>query len=174
MRNLSDLDGNCAAAGRVAREIATFRALHPTDTIDLVGYSGGGGIALLAAERLPNEVRVRNLILVQAAIDPRRDLAPSLRHVAGRLHNFYSPLDAAILGLGTRVFGNIDGSHGDAAGRWGFVGGNSADGQVLQHGWRPEMVLFGHYGGHFGMLGYAWNRRYVAPLLGDEIRAGSR
>lgn len=170
LRNLTDVEGNRAAAERVAVEIATFRALHPNDPIDLIGYSGGGGIALLVAERLPMDVRVRNLILVQAAIDPRHDLGPALQHISGRLHNFCSPFDGAILGLGTRVFGNIDASHGDAAGRFGFdidlaIHDQAQRCRFEQHPWQPVMFLFGHYGGHFGMLGYRWNRRYIAPLL---------
>ena len=36
------------------------------------------------------------------------------------LVNIYNSLDTGLLGVGTAVFGNVDGGHGDSTGRTGF------------------------------------------------------
>lgn len=168
--NLVAIERNRQYAAQVAEQITEFRRHHPKAAIDLVGYSGGGGVAILTAEALPEDIRVRHIILVQAAISPSYYLTAALRHVDGRLVNFYCPSDWFMLGVGTSLFGTIDRSFTASAGKSGFVLESAVPDEalrakVVQVKWSEEMRSAGHNGGHRAILRYAWNRRYVAPWL---------
>jgi len=168
--NLMDERGNRQEAERIAREIGAYRRSHPTQPVDLLGYSGGGGLAVMVAEALDEEVRIRNVILVQAAISPDYDLSDTLGHVEGKVVNFYSERDWFILGLGTRVFGTMDRVQADSAGRVGFkaeqaVPHESARGKLEQCRWDKTMARTGHWGGHLSIMFYRWNKEYVTPYL---------
>lgn len=167
--NLSDYR-NRAAADAIAAELAAYRAKHPGSPIDLVGYSGGGGLAIMVAEALPPEVRLRNVVLAQPAVSRDYGLCPALEHVDGRLVNFYCPSDWVILGAGTTVFGTIDRKHVASAGKEGFdlqaaVPDEDMRNLVEQRAWSWDMFWTGHAGGHLGLAMREWNKRYVAPLL---------
>lgn len=168
--NLQNIERNRADARRVAGELAEYRAAHPDAPLSLVGYSGGGGIAVLVAEALSDDVRLRQLLLVQPALSPTYDLRPALRHVEGRIVNFYSPNDWLVLGLGTSVFGNIDRAESPAAGKEGFDAAAALPDErervrLKQVRWSGENFWQGHWGGHLGILTYEWNRRVVGPAL---------
>jgi len=171
--HLTHYEANRAQAVEVAGQIVAYRKQHATARIDLVGYSGGGGIAVLVAEELPEDIGLRNVLLVQPALSPSYDLTRALRRVDGRLVNFYSPYDWLILGWGTQTFGTIDRCDTAAAGKVGFdldVAAARGDlrRKVFQQGWTTEMFWSGHAGNHTAILLYAWNKRYVAPWLGDD------
>jgi pimeloyl-ACP methyl ester carboxylesterase len=168
--NLTDHEGNLYRAAAVAHEMAAFAREHPAAPIDVVGYSGGGGLALLIAEALPPGVKLRNVVLVQAAISPDYDLTQVLARVDNKLVNFHCPSDWLILGLGTQVFGTIDRSYTESAGKGGFNLGRAVPDvrsrqQVEQVCWTADMLWAGHPGNHTGILLRDWNRRYVAPYL---------
>ena len=168
--NLTDYEGNRARAAALADEIAIYRQQHAAGAIDIVGYSGGGGLAIMVAEALPEQVRLRNIVLVQAALSPDYNLTPALAHVAGKLVNFYCPTDWLILGVGTKLFGTMDRAKTTSAGKDGFdlkcaVPDPDVRIRVEQHRWKPEMLLTGHVGNHASILLYSWNKRYVAPYL---------
>lgn len=168
--NLTDIAGNRDRAAALADEIVAFQVAHPQAPVDLVGYSGGGGLAVLTAEALPPEARLRHVVLVQAALSRDYDLSAALARVDRQLVNFHVPSDRLILGVGTSVFGNIDRGHGPAAGKDGFdleqaVPVAADRGRFRQVPWSGEMLSAGHLGTHMNCLGYWWNRTYVAPLL---------
>lgn len=168
--NLMDLRRNLEEARRVAEEITRYRRAHPNAPIDLVGYSGGGGLAVLVAEALPADIRLRYVILCQAAISPRYDLTAVLSRVDRKLINYYSPIDVVFLGAGTTLFGTIDREYTVSAGRSGFVDPPNVAHPKLaekleQRGWTKRMVSSWHVGLHFGMLTYEWNRDYIGPIL---------
>lgn len=168
--NLVELERNRARAAHVAQELVAFRAATPDAPIDLVGYSGGGGLAVMIAEALPESLRIRNLVLVHAAISPTHDLTTALRRVDGALVNFYSRGDWVILGLGTRAFGAMDRTHTDSAGHVGFdlpraVPDAALRARVQQVSWTPAMIRSGHWGGHATIITYGFNKTYVAPYL---------
>jgi pimeloyl-ACP methyl ester carboxylesterase len=170
LENLTNYSSNLARSGAIAAEIAAFEQEHPGAPVDLVGYSGGGGLAILAAELLPDEFHVRNVLLVQAAVSPDYDLEPVLAHIDGKLVNFYSPADWLFLGWGTETFGTIDRTYTAAAGKNGFnlqsaVPDQQAETKVEQVCWTPEMSSTGHLGTHASMISYEWNKEYVAPYL---------
>lgn len=170
LANLTDEPGNRERAAVTAAEVAAFAAAHDYAIIDFVGYSGGGGMAVFAAEALPEEVTVRNIVLVQPALSPGYDLVPALRHVTGRMTLFYSTEDKFILGAGTETFGTMDRRKVASAGQVGFdeeaaVSDPSLKHKLTQVAWSREMVEAGHWGSHVASLGYEWNKEYVAPLL---------
>lgn len=168
--HLQDLERNVAAAAEIAAEITAYHTAHPTEPIDLLGYSGGGGKALLVAAALPPQVKVRNVVLVQAAVSGTYDLSPVLARTYGLLVNFYAPHDWAILGLGTQTFGTIDREYTPSAGKDGFdlaaaVPDTLLRHRVRQHHWEGAWLAHGHFGNHLSLLNPAWNRAFVAPYL---------
>lgn len=174
--HLQKLEQNRALAARVAQETAKFWDARSEPPIDLIGYSAGGGIALLVAEALPERVRLRHVILVQPGVSPTWNLSPALRRVDGRLVNFYCPSDWLILGWGTRTFGTVDRQKVESAGKVGFRFPAAAEDEqlrakIVEYRWRPEMIATGHLGEHTGILLYAWNKKYVLPwLLGQVLQ----
>ena len=175
LSNLLDHERNLGHAAKLAEYITEYSRNHAGRPIDVVGYSGGGGLAVMIAEALPEDVRLRNLILVQAAISPDYDLGAALAHIDGKLINFHSAFDWAILGLGTRAFGTMDRANVASAGKVGFDLAVAVPDEVLracveQPEWTLAMLTSGHYGGHFGMLTYGWNKKYLAPYLIDDPR----
>lgn len=179
IHNLQDESGNRAKAAELAASISEYSRHHPSRPIDLIGYSGGSGLAIMVAEALPESARLHHVILLQAAVSPDYDLTPVLRRLDGKLVNFYSPLDWAFLGVGTSLFGTMDRKYEPAAGKLGFNPLLAAPDEKLrqhleQHCWNAEMFLAGHYGGHLGPFSYNWSRKYLAPLLLPEPDSGSR
>ena len=170
LANLMAYDGNRKAAANIATQIVEYRVKHPNATIDLVGYSGGGGMAIMVAEALPIDVRLRNVVLCQPAISPRYNLSEALRHVDGRMVNLYAPNDWFMLGLGTSLFGNMDREYGPAAGKDGFDEPLDLDepelaSHFVQQKWTSDLIMIGHGGMHAGILGFGWNQKIVAPWL---------
>ena len=168
--HLQNLKVNRSHAAKVASRLVAYRAEYPGAPICLVGYSAGGGIALLVTEAVPANLRLQNVVLVQSAVSPTYDLAAALRRIDGQLVNLYSPLDWFVLGLGTRSFGTVDRAHVASCGKDGFdltqaVPDEALRARVVQRRWKPEMIWTGHDGGHGGILLHAWNKKYVAPWL---------
>lgn len=170
LNNLVDYARNRRRAAEIAAELSAFRAADAAAPIDVLGYSGGGGLAIFVLEALPKDVHVRNAVLVQPAISPDYDLTAALDHTDGVIANLYSPLDLVILGAGTRLFGTMDRKNVASAGQAGFdvtraVPDPSRRDRIVQQAWTIEAAASGHLGDHVGCLSYDWNRRHVAPLL---------
>ena len=176
LANLVDYERNCAHADEIARRLVAYHGQNPASPIDVIGYSAGGGLAIMALERLPEEVRVRRLVLVQAAVSPDYDLTRAVRRVRDRVVNLHCPSDWFVLGLGTQVFGTVDRRCVHSAGKGGFDAERAlpeatARWKLVQIAWQREMMGTLHFGGHVGILLRAWNRRFVAPLiLADDVR----
>jgi pimeloyl-ACP methyl ester carboxylesterase len=177
--HLQNYEKNRALAARVAEQTAAHWDAHPGAPIDLVGYSAGGGIALMVAEALPERVRLRHVILVQAGVSPTWDLTATLERIDGRLVSFYCPTDWLILGWGTEVFGTVDRKNVASAGKNGFdLDKAAADpdlrAKVVEQRWGRDMMGSGHLGNHTAILLYSWNKRYIAPwLLGGVVARGT-
>jgi len=181
--NLFDYAGNLEQGEELAGSIVEYQEQYPGRPVDIVSYSGGGGLTLMVLEALPEGCMVRNVILVHPAVDPKYDLREALGHVEGKLVNFYSPWDWLLLGLGTTVFGTIDRQHTFSAGNRGFDLGSWAVDEdltgmarvteelrdkVIQQEWEWGMFGTGHYGGHFPIGSYAWTKEYLVPYLVNE------
>jgi len=167
-RNLHNLPRNRRRAARIAERIVAYQQGYPQRPVTLIGYSGGGGIAVLAAETLPEGVTVERIILLGSALSPGYDLTAALGRSNRSVVHFYSPRDWYQLGVGTRLLGTIDRKYVESAGRRGFADG---DGELLEHekleqiAWRPEWRNLGHRGDHWGWL----SRRWVRQMLAEHV-----
>jgi len=121
--NQTDVVGNRNAGGRLADEIVAYQQAYPGRGVFLIGHSGGGGIAVFAMESLAGKAGAKPIdgaFLVSASLSSDYDLSSALRMTRRGLVNIYNSLDTSLLGVGTAVFGNVDGGHGDSTGRTGF------------------------------------------------------
>ena len=168
LRNLADFEANLARARGIADRITRIRDERPDMPLIVLGNSGGGGLAIMAIEMLPEGVFVDRLILTAAAVSNDYDLSTVFAK-CGSVVNFHSRADA-IVGWGTAVFGTIDRKKALSAGHTGFI---AADGSPLTHEkltqieWRREWIRNGHDGRHRGYRSRQWAQhelaRYVAP-----------
>lgn len=171
--NLIDLPANQKRAEAFAARLVAFRRAHPNEPLTLVGFSGGGGLAVLCAELLPDGIMLDRIILVAGAISQDYDLSKVLSHCQDGLVNFYSERDA-IVGWGTAVFGTIDRKQVFSAGHSGFVdkdGRLRRQDKLVQIPWSPDWTQYGHYGGHIGYLSPSWARHILAVQIDPSLAA---
>lgn len=154
-------------ARRLAQFIVQRRKTHPHEPLYLIGYSFGGYIALRALELLPDRVSVDSVALLAAAFSPRRDLTDACRAVKNALVIANSLGDAAIIGVGTFLFGTADGSHAFSVGMVGTRWRGSS--KLRRIHWRPRMIRLGNLGGHFT----ATARRFIQHCVGPAMRITS-
>jgi pimeloyl-ACP methyl ester carboxylesterase len=118
--NQMDFLGNRAEGAKIARMIVQYQDSHPSAPVYLVGHSGGGGVAVFAAESMPGNRKIEGLVLLSASISSAYDLSKALAHTRNGIVNFYSKADVVFLIAGTTLAGNVDGTRGPAAGAVGF------------------------------------------------------
>jgi hypothetical protein len=166
---LFNYDDNQKQAQLIADMITTRYRLDPQAPLFISSHSGGGAIAVWALEKLPPDVKVRDVLLLAPAISPTYDLSAALRHVSGHVHVFFSSGDALLLGLGTSIFGNMDRSKGDAAGMVGFTmppQGDAAEyAKIVNHPYQGSWTWLGNHGDHVGVMSTDFVQQIVAPLL---------
>lgn len=168
IQNLTNYAENQKRAQRIATRIADYHREFPDQPVTLIGFSGGGGLAVMAAEVLPNDVTLDRLILIGAAVAPDHDLAHVLSRCSHGVINFYSAADWFILGVGTQVFGTIDRKNTSSAGHVGFLDGEGKlreTSGLTQIAWELDWIKTGHDGGHIGWLARNWARDYLAPAI---------
>jgi len=124
--NQMDFLGNRLQGTKIAQMIVQYQDNHPGMPVYLVGHSGGGGVAVFAAESMPEGRQVDGLVLLSASISSAYDLTKALAHARNGIVNFYSKADVGLLIVGTMLAGNVDGTHGPAAGAIGFDMPNSS------------------------------------------------
>jgi pimeloyl-ACP methyl ester carboxylesterase len=175
--DLVDEEGNRRRAGELARLVENYRRSWPGRPVTLIGHSGGAGIVVFALEQLAPGVRVDAAFLLAPALDPGRNLAPALEHVAGPVLATYSAADVALMGLGTSTFGTMDRKHTVGAGLVGFrlpdglpPEDREQYGKLRQAGWSPGLLASGHLGGHMGWASPGFARQFIAPVIrGDAV-----
>jgi len=118
--NQMDFVGNRLAGVRIAKLIENYQDEHPGRPVFLVGHSGGGGVAVFAAEGLSEGRQVDGLVLLSASIWAGYDLTKALGRCRSGIVNFYNPEDVGLLAIGTTVTSNVDGMRGPSAGLNGF------------------------------------------------------
>ncbi len=172
--SLTNYERNRRVAGQVKDRILRYRRRHPGRAVQLIGHSGGGGIAVMAAEALPSDAELASLILLAPAISPGYDLSKALRRTRYGVFNHHSSRDVGFLVLGTSLFGTVDRRHGPSAGAVGFERpvasdseGASSYAKLHQVSWQPRMSRYGHHGGHIGWTDRRYVRHYLAPLVAD-------
>jgi hypothetical protein len=166
---LQAYDRNHHQAQLIADRIsAMFRVDHAGHVI-LTAASAGTGLALWALERLPSGVAVDNVILVAPAFSPDYDMSAALRHVRGKVYAFTSPDDVVVLGVGTQIFGTIDGKKTRAAGLVGIHPPPQADSlqyaKLVEMKYNVDWLRYGNFGDHTGAMSVYFARDYLAPLL---------
>jgi pimeloyl-ACP methyl ester carboxylesterase len=177
--NLRAMAHNRIEGTKVAAKIVAYQNRYPGRPVNLIGYSGGAGVAVLALESLPPGRKVATTILLAPALAPDYDLRTAMAHTAGPLHTFYSPVDAPILMVLTTAAGTMEGRHTLAAGAVGFtVPGVVAENQraayssrVDQQPYSLDMLATGHPGGHFGWTSRAFVAKWLAPLVASSASA---
>ena len=126
--NQTNAAGNRDAGKRLAQRLVRYQKEHPGRPVFIIGHSGGGGVAVFALEGLsaiPEARPVAGAFLLSASISSDYALANALRMTTRGIVNVHNPQDTGLLGVGTAIFGNVDGKAGDSAGRTGFYGGHA-------------------------------------------------
>ena len=99
LRNLRAYERNRSAAEELARDLVRWRFESDNQRLYLVGYSGGGGIATLAAAALPRGPFLDRLLLVAPAISPGFPIAERvLPHVREFVASYASEKDLQVGG----------------------------------------------------------------------------
>jgi pimeloyl-ACP methyl ester carboxylesterase len=169
--NLRNEERNRVQAQLVADRVADYQRAYPGRPVFLVGQSGGGAIAVWAAEALPAGRKVDGVVLLAVALSPGYRLDKALQRSRRGIVSFYSWRDWVFLSVGTKVFATMDGQHGDSAGREGFLCPGLDESQadlyerLFEIGWNPRMAGAGNFGLHLTSGAGEFVRYYVAPLV---------
>ena len=169
--NLGAEHRNRRMAGRIADRVVAYNDAYPGRPVVLVGQSGGGAIAIWAAEHLTWGGDVEGVILIAPSLSPQYDLARAAANSKRGVVNFYSPHDWML--LSTAITGTMDGELTASAGRVGFEEPEAqsrpaAYDKVFQIPWEPSMARCGHSGGHLSSGASDFIAGYVAPLVRTE------
>jgi pimeloyl-ACP methyl ester carboxylesterase len=160
---------NQRIARQIAARIVDYRREYPGRPVWLVGHSGGGAIALLAAEYLPADVFLTGIVLLAPAMSSRYSYDVAVKRTERGIWNFYSPGDIWFLGLATLICGTFDGVHGLGAGCIGFAQSTEetpvAESRLRQIPYRLAMIKQFNLGGHFGCVHRVFVAKTVAPIL---------
>lgn len=162
-RNLCNGKYKDKKSQELAENIVKYVQAHPDEPIDIIGYSAGAGLTIMAVERLPASVKVRNITLVHGALSPQYDLTQAMANITGTIKNVSSKADWVVLGLGTILFGNMDSTHCSSAGMVGFnsqqaVPDSSQRDRLQQIQWQFKQK---RWGGHITLYEYSFNKNYV-------------
>lgn len=173
LESLQNRSRNRRQAGLVAARISEYQDKYPGRPTYVVGQSGGGGLAVWVAEAMPRGRQLDGVILLAPAISPEYPLLAALLATRRGIVNFYSQGDWVVLGLGTSMYGTIDGKMTNSAGMMGFsrsaaAGLPSGGPKLIQVAWSEEMIGQGHLGGHMTSGSRAFVTKSVAPfIVGD-------
>lgn len=119
LRQVDIIGAHIAAAG-IRDEIIRYQDTHPGAPVYLIGHSGGGAIAVMVAEKMPDQRKVQGLVLLSASISSAHNLTDALNHCEHGIVNFHNTDDGLLLLVGTTLAGNVDRLYGPAAGLIGF------------------------------------------------------
>jgi pimeloyl-ACP methyl ester carboxylesterase len=160
--NQMDVLSNRAVAETLSQRIQEYHQAYPNGKIYLIGHSGGAGVAVFAAEVLPDGFQIDGVVLLSPSISAGYDTSAALAHSRNGIVNFWSSSDVALLMVGTTVAGNMDGVHGPAAGALGFSRSRTG---LYQVPWEPQMRRSGNHGGHLDTAHAGFVADYVAPWV---------
>jgi pimeloyl-ACP methyl ester carboxylesterase len=150
---------------RLAGYIQEYMDRYPGREVNVVGLSGGTGVAIWAVEALKPEYKVNNVVLLSSSLYYGYDVSRALENVRGKIYNYYSSTDAVLAGP-MKLFGTIDGVHfEDAAGAVGLRVPPGAAERVVNIAWTPEFEQFGYYGGHTDGTNAAFVTADIAPRI---------
>jgi pimeloyl-ACP methyl ester carboxylesterase len=165
---------NRRQAEQIAQKIVQYQDEYPGRPVNLIGHSGGGGMALLTIDALPEDRKVDSAILLAAAISSDFDLRPIFPKVERGIWNYSSAVgDSPLLIAGTTTFGTIDGKHRPSAGAIGFRVPRDAGyvdrglyaQKLIERPYRPRMALNGNLSDHYGCMNPLFARNELAPII---------
>jgi len=171
---LRDHDAARVQAKRLATRIVELHKASPGRPIYLTCHSGGCGVVAWALEALPADVGVAGVIMLAPALSPGYDLEAAARRVRQEVLVYTSPWDALILGLGTTLFGTIDGPATPAAGMVGpsLPGREGTSQKVVVRSYQCAWAFqYGHTGGHMAALGVRFASGDLAAELTQRAEA---
>lgn len=166
--NQMDVIGNRIAGSNVAKRVVKYQEEYPGRPVHLIGHSGGGGIAVFAAEAMPEDRKVDGVVLLSASISSAYDLTKALKRTRKGIVNFHSEADVGLLVIGTILAGNVDGTHGPAAGAIGFdkpgpsAGAGKREAYDKLHEFRVTSGMMGTADAHSAATRSSFVGRYVA------------
>lgn len=170
-RDLMDPENVEARSAELAGRINELKRQSPGRPIYLVAHSGGNGVAVKTAEKLPPDTLCR-VVLLAPAVSPDYDLRRALAACQCGIVSHYSKGDLFFLGWGTWQFGTMDRAYTESAGRVGFrvpagLKPEEAElyGRLVQVPWSPRMMLSGHLGTHVGSALPTFWVKEVVPWL---------
>ncbi len=160
--NLFSEPANRRRAAELAEEIADYRRKNPHHPVYLLGYSGGGAMAVFIVEALPEDVSIDRLILLAPAVSQSY---PVVEKIMPKIRDFAvvyaSRLDAPV-GVGTRLLGTLDRKWERSAGSRGFCDKHD---RLVQVDWNPTALRKRHFGNHASYMSRAWQREYLLPAF---------
>jgi pimeloyl-ACP methyl ester carboxylesterase len=172
---LGNIKRNRREAAKVAKMIEKHLEQNPNLQITITSHSGGTAIAVWALEMLPPKVNVQQLVLLASALSPQYDLSKALKHVSGKAYAFYSEGDAIVLGVGTKMFGTMDGKKTQAAGLVGFTrppkGDRTQYARLIQRAYDKGWMVFGNIGNHIGPMSRSFAEHVLEPILSGHADA---
>jgi pimeloyl-ACP methyl ester carboxylesterase len=122
--NQIDIARNRRQGEKIAAQILAYQHSYPGAPVFLVGHSAGGAIAVFTLEalgRIPGAEPIEGVFLLSSSISACYDLSDALKMTRRGIVNLSNVNDTLLLGAVTSTFGNLDGGHGNSAGRTGFV-----------------------------------------------------
>jgi pimeloyl-ACP methyl ester carboxylesterase len=151
---------------KIAADIQAYQQQYPGRPVYLIGQSGGCAVSVFTAETLAGAgaPSVSGIVLLDASLGADYDLTAALGQTQKGIVNFYNLSDVALLEVGTQIFGNLDGSHGNSAGRTGF---GVTYPKLYQVQVKQNMVSqFAQP--HFADTSAAFTARYISPWIIDQ------
>ena len=148
---------------KIAEDIYEYQRVYPGRAVHLIGQSGGSAVAIFVLEALAESgaTPVTGVILLDASLSADYDLTVALGKSTQGIVNFRNSEDVAALGVGTAVMGNLDGGHGDSAGRTGF---KASPLKLYEVKVTPSMVSASD-ASHFADTSAAFAVKYIAPWI---------
>ncbi len=157
---------NLRIAAQLAERITRYQQDYPGRPVWLVGHSGGTGMSVLTLAALPEETKITGLVLMASALSPGFDLSTAFSHVERGIWSFHSWNDWLFVGIGTTLFGTMDGWHMPGAGMLGFRTPQESR-PLKQTGYHPVMATQFNLGGHFGCVHRVFVEERIAPIIKD-------
>ncbi len=170
MGNLMYEKKNHQAAEKLAKKIIDYKQKYPDKPIYIIAYSGGAGLTILMLEKLPDEVKVEQAILVHCAIASDYNLVKALDSINNCIVNIYSPADWLLLGAGTTVCGTIDRQYQPSAGMQGFdeekaIPDVTRRNKLKQNRWQWDHIKQGRWGGHSMIYAEKFSQDFVVKEI---------
>jgi len=174
--SLDAIDENHRIADDIAAYITALRRANPHARIIMSSESGGTAMIIWTLEKLPPDVHVDSVMLLQPDISPGYDLSAAMAHVDRHLFYTTSILDFGTLGFWTHILGTMDGVKSAGAGFVGFRPPAGADAAAYHHvvriRWNLLDLFFIHPGSHSTALSPLYARFVLGPKLAEDTKNG--